>query len=48
MKRSNLILLTGLTISHLGPTYVPPKAKAYFFQGKSAALKVSCKKKSRY
>jgi hypothetical protein len=46
MKRSNLTLLTALTISPLVlPTYIPTaKAKAYFFQGKSTALKVFCKK----
>jgi len=50
MKRSNLTILTALTISPLAlPTYLPTyihtaKAKAYFFQGKSTALKVFCKK----
>jgi len=48
MKRSNLTILTALTISPLAlPTYIhTAKIKAYFFQGKSAALKLSCKKKS--
>ncbi|MBT3569652.1 MAG: hypothetical protein HN494_12455, partial [Opitutae bacterium] len=41
-KRSNLTILTALTISPLAlPTYIhTAKAKAYFFQGKSTALKV--------
>lgn len=46
MKRSNLTLLTALTINPLViPNYLPTaKAKVYFFQGKSAVLKVFCKK----
>jgi len=43
MKRSNLILLTGLTISH--PDLLTYRPNENFFpKGKSFALRISCKK----